>query len=97
MQRYELALQKANAQRPMKAAAIPGRGSARSTASALAQLFQNVRIFHVPMERLRLRAPETPLGWAALLLPVPFGMILGMLRRMRPGTATVCLQLLTRN
>ncbi len=47
----------------------------------LASLFGNVRIFEVPLSSLRFRRPETAAGWAILLLPLPFGVLVGFLRR----------------
>jgi len=47
----------------------------------LASLLGNVRIFEVPLSSLRFRRPETAAGWAVLLLPLPFGVLVGLLRR----------------
>lgn len=62
--------------------------------SRWAALFGKMRIFEVPMSSLRFRQPETAAGWAVVLLPVPFGVVVGLLRRRYwGGTSPASLQI----
>ncbi len=87
---YEAAFQKAATAtwKPAARQAASARPRSLSNTSRLAELFSKVRIFEVPMSSLRFRQPETAVGWAALLLPVPFGILIGFVRRRLYGSAS---------
>lgn len=87
---YEAAFQKATTavkREPGRPVTAVGQ-KAPSRPSRLVDLFHGMRVFEVPLSQIRLRAPETPLGWAILLSPIPFGIVVGFLRR-RLQTASV--------
>jgi cobaltochelatase CobN len=79
---YELALQKATsssrvtaASKPLVAASWPGG------VSRLSDLFHGMKVFEVSFKQLPFRSPETTTEWLLLLLPLPFGLLLGLTRR----------------
>ncbi|MGB9609360.1 MAG: cobaltochelatase subunit CobN [Bryobacteraceae bacterium] len=82
LQAYEAAFRKA-AQTSLKPATQP-RAAGRPTKPKtyqLADFFKGMRVFEVPLSSLRFRAPETATGWVVLLLPMPIGLLIGLLRR----------------
>jgi hypothetical protein len=90
---FEAAFRKAarTSQQPAaqtKAAARPSK----SQSYQLTDLFKDIRVFQVPLSSLPFRAPKTATGWVVLLLPVPVGLFIGLLRR-RFGTLTSLIQL----
>lgn len=93
LQVYEAAFRKA-AQTSLKPAAQT-RAAVRPPQPKtyqLADLFKGMRVFEVPLSGLRFRAPRTAIGWVVLLLPVPFGLLIGLVRR-RFGTLTAPIDL----
>lgn len=81
---YEVAFRTAATATWKSASSGGSKGEKRSlspSTNRLAALFGKMRIFEVPLSSLRFRQPETAAGWAILLLPVPFGLLLGILRR----------------
>ncbi len=93
LQAYEAAFRKAApaSWKPAVQAKAAGRPSKRK-AYQLADLFKGIRVFEAPLSSLRFRPPRTAAGWAVLLLPVPFGVLIGILRR-RVGAQTVPIDL----
>jgi len=94
---YEAAFRKAarNSWQPAahtKAAARPWKPKSYQ----LTNLFKDIRVFEVPLSNLRFPAPKTATGWVLLLLPVPVGLLLGLLRR-RSGTLASFIDLGIRN
>ncbi|MCL4782295.1 MAG: cobaltochelatase subunit CobN [Bryobacterales bacterium] len=58
---------------------------------------QGMKIFEIPLANIRVRTPETPLGWAALLMPLPFGILLGVSRRRYSRGQSTALRLESRD
>lgn len=86
---YEAAFRKATSavqREPGRQAAAAG-GKAPTQPNRLRDLFQGLRVFEVPLSQVRLRAPETPMGWAILLSPIPFGILVGLMRRRLHATS----------
>ena len=88
LQAYEAAFRKAaqTSLKPTAQARAAGRPS-KPKSYRIVDLFKGMRVFEVPLSSLRFRAPETATGWVVLLLPVPAGLLIGVLRR-RFGTLT---------
>ena len=86
LQRYEGNLERATSPAPKDlgflSQANPRNGGARTRAShTLPDSIQGVKIFEIPLANIRVRTPKTAEGWAMLLLPLPFGVLLGFSRR----------------
>jgi cobaltochelatase CobN len=97
LEAYEAAFRKAarTSRRPAaqtKAAARPWKPKSYQ----LTDLFKGFRVFEMPLSSLRFPAPKTATGWVVLLLPVPVGLLIGLLRR-RFGTLASFIDLGIRN
>lgn len=51
------------------------------SASSAPDFLAGMKTFEIPLANIRVRPPQSALGWAALLMPLPFGILLGLGRR----------------
>ena len=77
---YETAVRRA-ATSTLPSAAQQAKRQPSPAANRLASLFADMKIFEVPLSSLRIRTPATTVEWVFLLVPVPIGILLGILRR----------------
>lgn len=79
---YEAAFRKAATAtwKPVSPTPRSGERRAAQNAGRFRGVIDKMRVFEVPLDSWRMRPPESALGWAILLFPVPFGVVLGLLR-----------------
>ncbi|MCS7316334.1 MAG: hypothetical protein RMI94_14525, partial [Bryobacterales bacterium] len=68
------------AERRETAVARPAEVRAPAPLRLPAVLTSALRVIEVPLVKLRQRSAENPLVWSVLLLPLPAGLVIGLLR-----------------